>query len=80
MWKEGWISVPADGVLHVVRWQAKVFEEGSVLGINGGKISKLCVWLDGKEVVGYDRGWYLEPDLNNHLISVAYSIVLQELN
>ena len=38
-------------------FEAKVYDEGSEYGINGGRVSKLHVTLDGKDVVAYDRGW-----------------------
>ena len=39
MWKQGYITI--DG--HTFRWEAKVYEQGSVFGIDNGRISKL--WL-----------------------------------
>lgn len=39
----------------------KKFDEGSVYGIDGGKISKLSISVDGKEVCNYDRGWDVKP-------------------
>ena len=54
MWKEGNI----DGY----RYQIKVYDEASdEYGINGGRISKLWMQKDGKEVANYDRGWDRRP-------------------
>ena len=53
MWKKGTL----DGYVY----EAKVYAEGSVYGINGGKISKLQVKLDDRVVANYDRGWDLYP-------------------
>lgn len=41
---------------------AMVFEEPSKYGIEGGKVSKLCI-KDGSGdwLVNYDRGWDVEP-------------------
>lgn len=52
--REGnWVT----GTIHGIRYTAKVFEEGSQFGINGGNISSL--WIDG--VLNYDRGWDKRP-------------------
>lgn len=66
MWKQGYITI--DG--HTFRWEAKVYEQGSVFGIDNGRISKL--WLAEyvgdptssmcKEAACYERGWEHRPD------------------
>lgn len=43
------------------KWSAKVFEEDSEFGIDGGNISKLDIKRNGKIVCRYDRGWDIEP-------------------
>lgn len=66
MWKNGNFTI--NGV--PLKYEAKVFQEPSELGINEGRISKLEVAMDlgdGKwhpafTIVSYDRGWVLEPD------------------
>lgn len=42
-------------------FQAKVYNEPSQHGIDGGKISKLEVRKDGDIVMNYDRGWDMKP-------------------
>ena len=42
-------------------FEAKVYDEPSKYGIDGGKISKLDLRKDGVLVARYDRGWDLEP-------------------
>lgn len=42
-------------------YEAKVFDECSDYGINKGRISKLHITRDGKDVVNYDRGWDIKP-------------------
>ena len=62
MWKEGTIGIPQkDGGYKAVRYWIKVYEEGSQFGINGGKISKLMLKLNGEVIANYDRGWDIEP-------------------
>lgn len=53
MWKQG-------NVLGCEYW-VKQYGEPSVYGINEGKISKLSVKRDGREIISYERGWDLEP-------------------
>ena len=56
--EHGWI----DGKVDNYRFQAKVYDEGSRFGIEGGRNSKLEVW-DGQNrrnsdrILSYDRGW-----------------------
>jgi len=40
---------------------AKVFEESSEFGIDGGKISKLEIRLGSEILCNYDRGWDVYP-------------------
>ena len=63
MWKEGIIGIPqSDGNNHVIHFWAKHFEEPSEeYGINGGKISKLSLKLNGEWIVNYDGVWDIEP-------------------
>ncbi|WP_297419750.1 hypothetical protein [Clostridium sp.] len=53
-----WVS----GVVEDYKFEAKLFDEGSVFGIDEGRVSKLSI-LDNKNVwlVNYDRGWDIEP-------------------
>ena len=53
MWKNGRI----DGCEYWV----KSYDEPSIYGIEDGRISKLTVKRDGREIMNYDRGWDLEP-------------------
>lgn len=63
-WHEG--QTERDG--HLFRWETKVYPEGSMYGINGGRVSKLWIaelppgvvrcW---QEAAYYDRGWCTRP-------------------
>lgn len=53
MWKQGNIKG--------YEYQVKQYDEGSVYGIDEGRISKLWISKNGKTVVNYDRGWDIEP-------------------
>ena len=62
MRKEGSISIPKkDGSTKIVHYWIKVYEEGNQFGINGGRISKLSLKMDGEWIANYDRGWDIEP-------------------
>ena len=63
MWKEGTIGVPVENSKYkVVHYWVKVYEEPSEeYGINGGKISKLSLKMDGEWIANYDRGWDIKP-------------------
>ena len=78
MWHEGYIGIPAKGRYVKVRYQVKAYEEGSVFGINEGRISKLWLQADGQTVAYYDRGWDIEPTCE--AANLALSILLDKYN
>lgn len=49
------------GKLNGYDYQIKHFSEGSVFGIDEGKISKLHISRNGRTVANYERGWDVEP-------------------
>ena len=53
MWKNGKI----DGCEYWV----KRYQDNSIYGINEGKISKISVRRNGREIISFERGWDLEP-------------------
>ena len=53
MWKQG--------KLNGCEYWVKSFDEPSVFGVNEGRISKLTVKRDGREVINFDRAWDIEP-------------------
>lgn len=79
-WNEGTIGIPVkDGGMKVAHYWVKAFEEPSGdYGINGGKISKLSIKIDGVWKANYDRGWDIEPA--DEETNIAYSILLNEYN
>ncbi len=81
-WRKGVIGIPVkDGGYKKAQYWVKAFEEPSEdYGINGGRISKLSIKIDGKWAVNYDRGWDIKPDENDEAALIAYSILLQEHN
>ena len=47
-------------------FKARLFDEPSNLGIDGGKISELDVRKEGELVMRYDRGWVVDPKTPEH--------------
>lgn len=74
MWREGSIKVK-NGIFH---YWVKSYEEGSMYGINGGRISKLTLKRDGKIVCNYDRGWDIEPADED--TETALAILMKQYN
>lgn len=55
--KDGW----ATGKIGPYEFQAWVFDEASIYGINNGRVSKLFMSKQKETIVRYDRKWELEP-------------------
>ena len=64
--KNNWVS----GTVGELEFEAKVYNVGSVFGINDGRVSKLHIYTlsgkefpfqTGKDIVCYDRGWDKKP-------------------
>lgn len=53
-----WVS----GICDNVTFNAKLFDNGSIFGINKGRVSKLSICdHDGRCIVCYERGWFIKP-------------------
>lgn len=77
MTKKGIIEIPQDGKTTVCSYWIKYFEEGSDFGIDGGRISKLCIQINGKVTCCYDRGWDEQPEDD---ATKAAAILIKEYN
>lgn len=81
MWHEGTIGIPIKGgKTKVAHYWVKAYERGSKYGINGGRISKLTIKIDGETVANYDRGWDIKPEDHDDAALIAYSILLMDYN
>ena len=69
---DNWVWGAIDGYT----FEAKVFANGSMFGINKGRISKLCVRKGDDEVVAYDRGWATKPSGE---VTETYNKILKAL-
>lgn len=74
LWHEGSLKVNGS----IFRYWVKQYDEGSIYGIDEGRVSKLTIKRDGKEVCNYDRGWDIEPEDDN--TKLALEILLHEYN
>lgn len=74
LWHEGSLKVNGS----IFRYWVKQYDEGSIYGIDEGRISKLTMKRDGKEVLSYDRGWDIEPEDDD--TKLALEILLHEYN
>ncbi len=80
-WHEGTIGINIkSGNSKIAHYWVKSFEEGSEFGIDGGRISKLEIRIDGEKVAHYDRGWDLEPAEDDEAAQIAFSILMQSYN
>jgi hypothetical protein len=69
-----WVWGEIDGY----RFEAKVFKDTSGFGIDGGRISKLCIKKDEEEVVTYDRGWGKRPSAEHRKVYNKFINALDE--
>ena len=74
MWKKGTVNV--GGVVY--EYHAKVYEEGSEFGIDGGRVSKLDMTRDGEIVCSYDRGWDVEPQEEDDVEALGHVLFFYE--
>ncbi len=80
MWKEGTIGIPTGtGAYKAVHYWVKAYKEPSeVYGLEGGRISKLALKMEGSWVADYDRGWDVEPTCRE--AEIALEILKKEYN
>jgi hypothetical protein len=74
MWTEGSIKVQG----RIVFYWIKSFTQGSIYGIDQGRISKLMLKRDDVIIASYDRGWDIEPIDSN--AKVALEVFIKEYN
>ncbi len=77
MWSEGTIGIP--GRKSICHYWVKHYDEPSEeFGIDGGRISKLMIKIDGRIAANYDRGWDMKPVDED--VRLACGILLKEYN
>jgi hypothetical protein len=60
------------------KFEAKMYDEGSVYGINKGRVSKLGISKGGRTLVNYDRGWDIKSQTPE--VKAICESVLTKLN
>ena len=76
-WHEGTIGAPIGSKDNrIAHYWVKTAEEDQEAGM--GRIIKMQIKIDGKTRVNYDRGWDIEPDEDDELVMLAYSILIHE--
>lgn len=82
-WHEGTIGIPEkgkglQGKATIARFWVKAYDEGSEYGIDGGRISKMMIEINGETVCNYDRGWDIMPETEE--ANIAYAILIDSYN
>lgn len=73
MWEQG--SLLINGT--VVKYWVKHYDEPSeTYGLEGGRISKMELRIDGKMTFNYDRGLDIEPE--DEITQTAYMVLLKK--
>lgn len=79
MWSNGTIGIKnKQGKYAAVKYWCEHFEEPSKFGIENGRISKLTLQQDDREVYNYDRGLDVEPQTEE--AEQALAILIHEYN
>jgi len=66
------------GKINGCEYWVKHYSEPSVYGINEGKVSKLSVKRNDREIISYERGWDLEPQTDEDRAVLA--AILEKYN
>lgn len=75
MWEQGSLLIENT----VVKYWVKHYDEPSeTYGIEGGRISKIMLKVDGEITLNYDRGWDVEPE--DEASQLAYAVLLKKYN
>jgi len=75
MWKEGSLRVNGD----IFHYWMKQYDEGSLWGINGGRISKLMLKRNGEIVYNFDRGEDIAPVDENTALALEILLHSEKL-
>ncbi len=71
MWREGMIHIKSqDGTYKEIKFQIKVHDEACEFGIEGGRITRLWLEMDGKMIALFDHGWELAPSCREASLAI----------
>lgn len=69
-----------NGYIDNLQFEAKLFDTGSIFGINNGRVSKLHIWnKKNEDIVSYDRNWDIKPNKENSKYYKAIMKFLENL-
>lgn len=75
MWEQGALLINGT----VVKYWVKHYDEPSeTYGLEGGKISKMELRVDGRVTLNYDRAWNIEPE--DEISQIAYMVLMKKYN
>jgi hypothetical protein len=75
MWSKGSLKIE-NTICHY--WVKHYEDPSEDYGIDGGRISKLMIKVNGKTTLNYDRGWDIEPE--DEASQLAYGILIHKYN
>lgn len=75
MWDMGTLDIEGTKVQYWVKHYDEPSEE---YGIDGGRISKLSLKINGRYTLNYDREWDIRP--KNEASRKAYEILVKKFN
>jgi hypothetical protein len=79
MWHEGTIGIPVDGKMISYKYWVKVYSEKSeAYGLDGGRISKVRIKVNGVFTCNYERGWNQKP--SDEATEIALTILRKKYN
>ena len=74
MWEMGEIEVRGTKVKYWV----KHFEDVSMFGIDGGRISKMECRIENERILSYERGWEMKP--RTAIAKLAFATLKEKFN
>ncbi|WP_108775587.1 DUF7678 domain-containing protein [Lactimicrobium massiliense] len=73
MWNEGTLLIEGTTVKY---WVKALDEKSEAYGIEGSRIIKMTLKINGEWTLNYDRGWDIEPE--DEVSQLAYAALLKK--
>jgi hypothetical protein len=75
MWEKGTLLIEGTTVKYCIKHYTEPSED---YGIDGGRISKMQLKVNGETTLNYDRGWDIEPE--DEASQLACGILIRKYN
>ena len=75
MWNKGSLNING---MECTYWVKHYEEPSEEYGIDGGRMSKLEIRVNGKTTCSYERGWETEPE--DETSQLAFAAMMQKFN